>query len=193
MAASPVMVGLWALASVLRPGYDQLTQKGSELGTGPSSLVMNTNFVVTGLLIVIFSFGLLKNIDAGIWSRVGLTFLAIAGAGEVATGIFPCDPGCPLTGSPSQLIHTGIAVVFFGSVAVFPLLVGIGLNRDQFWSSYSSYSLVTGLASIGLFTAFSIAVLTSFQYVGLVQRLFLALPFQWIWTIAMLLRRRGRA
>ena len=187
------MVGLWALASVLRPGYDQLTQKGSELGTGPNSLVMNTNFVVTGLLIVIFCFGLLKNIDAGTWSRVGLTFLAIAGAGEVATGIFPCDPGCPLTGSPSQLIHTGIAVVFFGSVAVFPLLVGIGLNRDQFWSSYSSYSLVTGLASIGLFTSFSIAVLTSLQYVGLVQRLFLALPFQWIWTIAVLLRRRGRA
>ncbi len=128
MAASPVMVGLWALASVLRPGYDQLTQNGSELGTGPNSLVMNTNFVVTGLLIVIFCFGLLKNIDAGIWSRVGLTFLAIAGAGEVATGIFPCDPGCPLTGSPSQLIHTGIAVVFFGSVAVFPLLVGIASN-----------------------------------------------------------------
>src|SRR2546427_730683 len=87
----------------------------------------------------------------------------------------------------------GIAVVFFGSVAVYPLFVGIGLNRDQFWSSYRSYSLVTGLASIGLFTAFSIAVLTSFQYVGLVQRLFLALPFQWIWIIAVLLRRRGTA
>ena len=35
MAAPPGMVGLWALASVLRPGYDQLTQKGSELGTRP--------------------------------------------------------------------------------------------------------------------------------------------------------------
>jgi len=193
MAAPLLMVSLWALASVLRPGYDQLTQKGSELGTGPNSLVMNANFVGTGLLILIFCFGLRKNIHAGKWSQVGLIFLAIAGVGEVATGIFPCDPGCPLTGSLSQLIHTGIAVVFFGTVAVYPLFVGIGLNRDQFWSSYRSYSLVTGLASIGLFTAFSIAVLTSFQYVGLVQRLFLALPFQWIWIIAVLLRRRGTA
>ncbi len=163
MAAPPVMVSLWAFASALRPGYDQLTQKGSELGTGANSLVMNANFVVTGLLILIFCFGLLRNIDAGKWSQVGLIFLAIAGVGEVATGIFPCDPGCPLTGSSSQLIHTGIAVVFFGSFGIFPLFVGIGLNRDQFWSSYRSYSLVTGLASIGLFTAFSIAVLTSFQ------------------------------
>src|SRR5438552_18272789 len=53
MAASPVMVGLWALASVLRPAYDQLTQKGSEPGTSPSSMVMNTKFVVPGLPIVI--------------------------------------------------------------------------------------------------------------------------------------------
>jgi len=124
MAAPPVMVSLWAFASALRPGYDQLTQKGSELGTGANSLVMNANFVVTGLLILIFCFGLLRNIDAGKWSQVGLIFLAIAGVGEVATGIFPCDPGCPLTGSSSQLIHTGIAVVFFGSFGIFPLFVG---------------------------------------------------------------------
>src|SRR5207245_2089370 len=122
MAAPLVMVSLWALASVLRPGYNQLTQKGSELGTGPNSLVMNANFVVTGLLILIFRFGLLKNIDAEKWSQVGLIFLAIAGVGEVATGIFPCDPGCPLTGSSSQLIHTGIAVVFLWRDGPLPSL-----------------------------------------------------------------------
>jgi hypothetical protein len=49
MAAPLVMVSLWALASLLRPGYDQLTQRGSELGTGPNSVVMNANFAVTGL------------------------------------------------------------------------------------------------------------------------------------------------
>src|SRR5207302_11411451 len=97
MAAPVVMICLWTLASILRPDYDQLTQKGSELGTGPNSLVMNANFVVTGLLILIFCFGLLKNIGAEKWSQVGLTFLAIAGVGEVATGIFPFDPGGPLT------------------------------------------------------------------------------------------------
>ncbi len=188
MAAPVVMICLWALASILRPGYDQLTQKGSELGTGPNSLVMNANFVATGLLILIFCFGLLKNIGAGKWSQVGLIFLAIAGVGEVATGIFPCDPGCPLVGSSSQLIHTGIAVVFFGAMALFPIFIGMGLNQDQYWTPYRSYSLVTGVASIGLFIAFSVAVLTSFHYVGLLQRFFLAAPFQWIGIMANRLR-----
>ncbi|TMI50807.1 DUF998 domain-containing protein [Candidatus Bathyarchaeota archaeon] len=42
-------VALWAVASVLRPGYDQLAHKGSELGTGQNSIVMNVNFLVTGM------------------------------------------------------------------------------------------------------------------------------------------------
>ena len=185
MAAPLVMISLWALASILRPGYDQLTQTGSELGTGRYSIVMNANFVATGVLILIFWVGLLTTMHPGKWSKFGLVILAIAAVGEVATGIFPCDPGCPLNGgSLSQMIHTEIAVVFFGAIAVFPAFIGIGLNQDQHWASYCSYSIVTGVVSIGLFIAFSVAVLTSFQYLGLLQRFFLAAPFQWIGIMA---------
>ncbi len=185
MAAPLVMISLWALASILRPGYDQLTQTGSELGTGRYSIVMNANFVATGVLILIFWVGLLTTMHPGKWSKFGLVILAIAAVGEVATGVFPCDPGCPLNGgSLSQMIHTEIAVVFFGAIAVFPAFIGIGLNQDQRWISYCSYSIVTGVVSVGLFIAFSVAVLTSFQYLGLLQRFFLAAPFQWIGVMA---------
>ena len=185
MAAPLVTISLWALASILRPGYDQLTQTGSELGTGRYSIVMNANFVATGVLILIFWVGLLTTMHPGKWSKFGLVILAIAAVGEVATGIFPCDPGCPLNGgSLSQTIHMEIAVVFFGAIAFFPAFIGIGLNQDQHWASYCSYSIVTGVVSIGLFIAFSVAVLTSFQYLGLFQRFFLAAPFQWIGIMA---------
>jgi len=55
MTAPVLMLVLWTVASLMRPGYDQLSQYGSELGSGPSAIIMNTNFVVTGLLIVAFS------------------------------------------------------------------------------------------------------------------------------------------
>src|SRR5438552_4033338 len=96
MAAPLVMIGLWTLASILRPGYDQLIQRGSELGTGQYSIVMNANFVITGVLILIFWVALVRTWHPGKWSWLGLVILAIAAATEVATGIFPCDPGCPL-------------------------------------------------------------------------------------------------
>ncbi len=175
------MVSLWAIAGFLRPGYDQLAQKGSELGTGPNSIVMNTNFVVTGTLMMIFASGLKRKLGRSSWSRIGVAFFLISGILEAATGLFPCDPGCPLSlGSLSQNVHLGIAIVFFFSIAVTPLFVGLGFSRDGFWQSYYSYSLITGLGGLGLCIAFLVAVVTSYQYVGLVQRLLLALPFQWI-------------
>jgi len=179
------MVVLWAIASFLRPGYNQLAQKGSELGTGPNSIVMNLNFGITGILIVIFAFGLVGHIQNGNWSKIGIILLLVCGVGEAITGALPCDPGCPAAaGSFSQNAHLGIAVVFFVSIAITPLILGIGLERDKFWKPYRTYSIVSGLTAIALFVAFSISVLSSFQYVGLLERLFLAVPFLWIELMA---------
>lgn len=192
ITAPPLMVGLWIVASILRPGYDQFTQRGSELTTGPDSLVMNANFAVTGILIVVFSLGLVRTMRGGTLLKAGLAFLCLCGLAEIAASPFPCDPGCPLTGSLSQMIHTGVAVVFYGSVAIFPLFIGLGLGEDPNWQVYRPYSLATGLASVVLFSAFSIAVLSSFQFVGLIQRLLLALPFLWIEAMGIHLRSLSR-
>src|SRR5206468_9851679 len=123
------------------------------------------NFVATGVLILIFWVGLLTNMHPGKWLKFGLVILAIAAVGEVATGIFPCDPGCPLNGgSLSQMIHTEIAVVFFGAIAVFPAFIGIGLNRDQHWAIHCLYFLVTRVVGIGVFIAFFFRVLILLPY-----------------------------
>ena len=139
-----LMISLWAIASLLRPGYDQLTQYGSELGTGDNSVIMNANFLITGILIVSFSLGLLTRIRTGFWSRAGSIFVGLFGMGEIATAAFPCDPGCPLTSpqSLSQQAHNGIAAVAFTVIAVAPLLVSVRLKRDKSWRSYQAYSLL---------------------------------------------------
>ena len=150
---------------------------------------MNVNFALTGILILIFALGLVRNVHGGTWFRIGIIFLMVGGATEAATGVFPCDPGCPpQTGSFSQNAHLGIALVFFPSIAFAPLLVGLGRDQDQFWKSHRAYSIVSGLAGVGFGVGFSIAVLYSLTYVGLLQRLFLAFPFQWIGIMANHLR-----
>jgi hypothetical membrane protein len=62
----------------------------------PNAIIMNTNFVVTGLLIIALATGLYKNINGGRWTQIGSILLLVFGAGEVAGGFFPCDPGCPV-------------------------------------------------------------------------------------------------
>ena len=190
MAAPLLMVILWTIASLMRPGYDQLNQYGSELGTGPNAFIMNTNFVVTGLLIVAFATGLFKNVNGGRWVLIGSILLGLFGVGEVVGGFFPCHPGCPVAAqSISQLAHNADAVIAFVAIALAPLLVSMGLNRDDRWQGYSSYSLATGITDVCLFLVFSAAALSCFGYVGLFQRLFLVVPFLWIEVIALRLLR----
>ena len=185
MVAPPLMIALWTVASILRPGYDQLTQKGSELGTGQNSIIMNLNFAATGILIIAFVLGLARSVSGNNRVRIGTTLLLVAGLCETVTAGFACDPGCPpTTGSFSQNAHLGIALVFFSSIAFAPLLIGVGIGRDQFWKPYASYSTATGIANVALGTAFSVGVLTSFPLVGLLERVFLAFPFLWIELMA---------
>lgn len=191
MTAAPLMVVVWAIASVLRPGYNQLTQKGSELSTGQNSIVMNLDFALTGVLIMAFALGLARNIIGSKLSKIGATLLLIAGMCEVVVAGFPCDPGCPAAiGSFSQNVHLGIALVFFSSIAFAPLFVGIGLGGDQFWKPYGPYTTASGIASVVLGTAFSVAVLSSFPLVGLLERVFLSFPFLWIELMAIHMRKQ---
>ena len=139
-----LMLVLWTLASLMRPGYNQLNQYGSELGTGPNAIIMNANFVVTGLLITAFAVGLFRNIKGGRWPGIGSTLLGIFGVAEATGGFFPCDPSCPIAAqSLSQLAHNVDAVVAFVALAFAPLLVSRGLNHDSYWQGYRPYSLIT--------------------------------------------------
>jgi hypothetical membrane protein len=171
MTAPVLMLVLWTVASFMRPGYDQLGQYGSELGTGPNAIVMNTNFVVTGLLIVGFAIGLFANVHGGRGTHIGSILLLMFGAGELVGGLFPCDPECPLAAqSLSQLAHNVDAIIAFVALALSPFLFSLGLDRDDRWQGYRSYSLVTGLVAFGLFLVFSAASLGFLGYVGLFQR-----------------------
>src|SRR5947209_10217067 len=86
VTAPVLMLVLWTVASLMRPGYDQLSQYGSELGTGSNAIIMNTNFVVTGLLIVAFSTGFFTNIRGGGWTRIGSILLGSSASEKLPEG-----------------------------------------------------------------------------------------------------------
>ena len=91
--APPLMVVLWAVASFLRPGYNQLAQKGSELGTGLNSIIMNLNFAITGILIIVFALGLIGHIRDGNWYGIGITLLWFVVLGKRLRARFHAIPG----------------------------------------------------------------------------------------------------
>ena len=78
-------------AAFLRTGYSHVSQFISELGYGSNAIVQNADFVLTGLLIILFSYGVHKGVGGGRGSRIGPAF----GAGRIGLGVFPGDPALP--------------------------------------------------------------------------------------------------
>jgi hypothetical protein len=192
VTAPVVMLVLWTIASLLRPGYDQVTQYGSELGTGPNAIIMNSNFFITGWLVVAFAAGLLRGVHVGRWFQFGSVLVGTFGIGELLTALIPCDPGCPIAAqSLSQLAHNVDAVIAFTALALAPILVSKGFGYDDYWKPYRTYSLITGIVAMALLSVFSASVLGYFGFVGLLQRLFLAGPFLWIEVMATRLLEYG--
>lgn len=166
-------------AASLRTGYSHVSQFISELGYGSNAVVQNADFVLTGLLIILFSYGLHKGVSGGVGSRIGPAFVAAFGIGLIGAGVFPGDPASPTI----QMSHFLFASVAEIVGAVVPLAMCRRLAKDSSWRGYATLSLLTGIVGLVLLIVFYVGVFGSGildPWKGAVQRLFWAVPSLWI-------------
>jgi hypothetical membrane protein len=184
-----------ATLAFLWPGYSHISQFMSELGAidAPNAIIMNVTLVVFGFLMICFAFGLHKGISQGEGSIVGPALVTIYGAGQVGNGIFPCAPGCAdpwEIGSFTGIMHNVTSNVGYWAILLAQLVISRRLKNDKRWLSYGSFSVVTGLISIGAFLLFSF-LLGGFliQWAGAFQRLRHGIVLVWIIVMAVRLLR----
>jgi len=164
------------IESILRPGYSQYYNFVSDLGVGHLAILQNINFIVFGILTIIFALGLKnalptpmgRSLKAGVW----MVILFAVGVG--LAGIFPESY---LSANP----HNIVSATAFVAIIAAQLLIWQGLkNRDSnVWGRYASYSLISGLISIILVIVLKIAILYGI-YPGLSQRAFLIVSWAWV-------------
>ena len=180
---------LFALAVIvlgfLREDYSHVSDAISDLGEigSPNMAGQNVNFILTGLLILAFSFGLYRGTGPGKRVKVGSLLVSVIGLGVAAAGVFPdChSPGC------NSLAANGHAVAGFMVFPLIPfaiLLFARGLGRDTAWRRYRTYSLVTGIVALALLVLFDASESTLASWEGAIQRLYLVSWFQWIGVMA---------
>lgn len=162
-------------ASLLRPGYSQISNFISDLGVGPHAILQNANFVVFGLLSMGFALGLRGGlpIQQGRALKAGVWLIILFGFGIVFAGVFPVNPLAP---GPHDLA----SALAFLAIITAQLLIWHGLRSEDaaVWRRYSVYSWISGLLSIVLLLIFRVAIGGAYQ--GLVQRAFLMVPWIWI-------------
>jgi hypothetical protein len=196
---APILfVGIFTLEGFLRPGYEPLKTYISALSLGPRGWIQMANFVVLGVLLLLFAWGIAAEFKDGKASRGGPILLAILGVLFLVSGPFVMDP----TGTPTDqmsvhgMIH-GIAggIVFL----LMPITCFVFLRRfraDPKWQFLQGWTL-----GLGTFDALAVILFTisskapSLQstfgdWQGLIQRAALV-PFM-IWLLIFALGFRQR-
>jgi hypothetical protein len=172
----------------MRPGYDRCAQFVSELGESGAphaALVSFGGFVPIGVLTLLFAFLAIRRVQAAPGGRLGFLLFSGVGWAYLLAAFFPCDPGCPVSGSATQNVHSTLGVVEYlgGGLGIFFVgrsWAGPSSNRGVRWFSAVA-SLVVGVAFLGMV----VPQLASLH--GLVQRVAETALFGWVAYVSALL------
>ncbi|MFT4047731.1 MAG: DUF998 domain-containing protein [Solimonas sp.] len=128
VVAGPLVLAAGFAQAFLRQGFDLRRHASSQLALGEPGWIQSLNFVVAGLLMLLFALGArraLKGTPGGFWAPLLLGVFAVS---HVAVGIFRTDPAFgfpPGPGTPAGLpSYTGAST----HAALHSLFGGIGFN-----------------------------------------------------------------
>jgi hypothetical protein len=148
-------------------------------GTLHAPIMKYLGFVPAGLLLAAFGSSLMSITPRHVLAMVGSALVVLFGFGVAASGIFSCDPGCPVSGgSRENAIHNSIGPLAFIALACGVGLLGIEFRRLPYLRRFSLYSFVTSVLGL-LFIAAIVSSLEAKTLTGVWQRLFLATLFLW--------------
>lgn len=159
-AAGPLFIATLLVQDYTRPGFDPRIHALSLLSLGDWGWIQILNFVITGMLNILYAVGLWRSLHPGRAGTWGPLLIGAYGVGLVAVGIFRTDPaaGFPpgATAPPHPSWHGVIHAL--GALFVFMTLVAALLVLARYFFEQKEprwgwYSLICGLLLLGTFFA----------------------------------------
>jgi len=189
---SALFVIVFTVEGCLRPGYSTLSTYVSALSLGPRGWVQITNFIVSGILMLVFSRGIAIAFRNEKRPQAGPVLLGIVSAGMFLSGPFLMDAtGTPLAqASVHGLVHGSTGSIVFLLMPVSCLVCYRGLRTGPNRQAFGTWTLITGMLLTITLTIFICATkipglqMIDSHWFGLLQRLVL-IPFMfWVFTFA---------
>lgn len=180
MIGVAVYIVLDVIAQLLPPHYSVLHQPESDLGVGPYSAVMNTNFVVRGLT-ALTTTALIMSRPKDPRQRLGALLVATWGICSGLLSVFHTDVtnGAILSSSPTTHGTVHLTLAFGG---FFAGSIGIALlGAEPFRRLHHTWPMT--YAPVLLLVVFVAAAFTTDLF-GLFERLFIASMLLWTTAVA---------
>lgn len=141
--------GSWVAQELfLTEGYSAIQQPVSALAAWPHGWVQNLNFVVFGLLTLVFAAGLHRGLAPSRFGIAGPALFAVTGVGALLGAVFPLrrdaagvvyDPG----------LHALAGALFFPISALALLVISFRLAHDRNWARLVAPVRLAGTLLIG--------------------------------------------
>lgn len=190
--AGPLFVCTAAVQALTRDGFDLRRHPLSMLALGDYGWIQVINFIIAGVLSLIFAVGVARRLSSGPGSTWAPRLLALYGAGLVIGGVFKADPalgfpaGAP-EGYPEQLSLHGTIHAFAPPLAFLSVIAACFMIARRFAAEGVRRAAVLTRVLAVLCFVLSVPVGPEASV-----RLFVAvaLAFGWITAYAVYLRRR---
>jgi hypothetical membrane protein len=196
--AGPVLFTAATLAEGLtRPHYNPARQLISELALTSRGWVQIANFLVIGVLLVVFATGLRRTIHSGPATIWGPRWVALAGVAFIAAGVFVTDPSphYPPGATPGTSWH-GVLHQIAGPLVFLSLAMTAFVYARRF---ARPYGIAAGILIIALFMGAGVLVSLSYAGVwssapaGLLESLSVYIGLAWLVALATHLLRSTRS
>ncbi len=174
--------------AAIQPGYSHTLNMISELGMAgaPNALAWNLiGFGLTGLLALVFAWGLRAALPPAGGATAVAVLVAIAGAGWTALGLFPAARG--FQPSVATTLHFSAVAVNYVAFLASCVVFAVSLRREPYWQRWVPLAIV--MAALGFASFFIPPGLLS---PGLSQRLALLVYFVWLLGLGWAALRKPR-
>ncbi len=193
VAAGPVFVATAMIQILAREGFDLTRHPLSLLANGPYGWVQSVNFIVAGLLSLVFAYAVAPQLRGGRGAVAGPVLLGVYGVGLIIGGVFKADPamGFPVgapAGYPDRLSTSGLVHAFAPPLAFLALVAACLVLARRFAAEGDrAVAFITVVVAVACF-------LLPLPFGPLLSvRLLVAviLGFAWVTGFAVRLRARG--
>ncbi|NVO19289.1 MAG: DUF998 domain-containing protein [Bacteroidetes bacterium] len=196
--ACPLFLIVVIAEGALRPDYDSFLYPLSSLSIGDTGWTQILNFIFTGILLVVFSFGLKQVCKSNNEKFRGPLLIRLVGFGLIGAGIFITDPvyGYP-NDKPLILrqftlhghLHDGFSMFVFICLpwACFAFRKYFTANYKKKWANYSAFTGYAMIAAL-IITSMGFKQLSGFvNYAGIFQRLCISIGWTWMTLLSLYL------
>ena len=185
---SIVFVVTFTVEGWLREDFNAFKMYISELALGPRGWIQIFNFIIFGVLLLIFTISIIDRFKGVKGSKIGPILLAVIGVNFIISGIFVIDPSSEE--SLHGIIHSISSTLIFLLASISCFIFFHLFHEHPKWQNLSWWTLVVGIVIMTLAVFIEIDGTLLNLWPGLIQRIAATIGLLWILTFAIRLRKR---